>query len=807
MTYPSNPQMTLLTRAVVSVLLLGVLTSDLSATRHPTPSSLAQVQVQDTLDIDLMVDQVPAELAAHLALMRAEIMAVVGTQTIVDMSEDNIRVNDFDPGRAEEIYQDMVEGDADIIIAFGPVSASVVSGRETYPKPTILFGWVNQDLVGLPEPGATSGIPNFTYVISASSYEHDLRTLKSLYDFQRVGIVMPTGLVESPGLEEHLSGIMAEVGPDFEIIGYESPAALRETLDRVDALYILGNLFVPAEEILEIAEMLIAHRVPSFSGTRREDVEMGLLATNQPMEGMSSFFRRLALLTESVVNGEALADLPVFLDLNQTLTVNFHTARAIGVPIRYSLITTTEFVGELDNPLAERRYGLLDLVEEALSANLGLNVVRRDVRIAEQNHRSSWSSYLPSLSAKVTQTVLDQDLAAASGGQNPQYSTQGALSLSQVAFSPDLNANISIQRSLLNAERAGLLASEWDVVLDAAAAYFNALILKANVEIQARNLDATKRNLRIAEQSFNAGQTGRSDVLRLESQAAQDMQSLIEAVNALDQAHHAINHVVNQPVGREIDVLDVTMRSGAFRDRDFEEIRLILDDPALREPFEDWLTLEAIANAPELLIYDHNIDAVGRTARLNGLERFLPTVTAGLDVNRTFAEGGAGVLSGGTSIDEYFSLGVSASIPLFDSNQRHVERATNLIRQNQLRVERRSTAVSIERAVRDVVLDLTGGVAGIELSVISEEAAAESLELAQAAYANGAITVVELLDAQTNYASAQLARASATYSFLATSVELQRLVGHFPMLSSPEMNDAYMQRFQTFLQASEGGRR
>lgn len=763
-------------------------------------------QQRDTLEIRVMVDQAPAQLTALFERVRSEIVAVVGGQATIGLSQNDIRANGFDPARAEEIYQEMAAGAADLIIAFGAVSASVLSARETYPKPTILFGGVHRELLDLPPPGATSGIPNFTYLISARSYERDLRALKSLYDFRRVGIVMPTGLIETLGLDLRLQELMAEIDSEFEVVGYASPADVEEALDRIDALYLLESLFIPDEEIRTVAELLIDRDIPSFSDTRRQDVEMGLLATNQPREGLDPFFRRLAILVESVVNGEELADQPVHFDLDQPLTVNFHTARAIGVPIRYSLITTTEFVGGFENPLAERRYTLLDLIEEALAASLGLEVARQDVRIAEQDHRSSWSNYLPSLSVGVTQTVLDQDLATVSGGRNPQYATQGGVSLNQVAFSPDVNAGMSIRRSLLDARREGLRASEWDVVLDAASAYFTALILKANVEIQAQNLDATKQNLRIAVQSFDAGQTGRGDVLRLESKAAQDMQALVDAVIALDQGHHAINQLVNQPVSREIDVLDVTMRSGTFTDVDFEEIRLILDDPTLREPFEDWLALEAVANAPELRFFDHNIDAVGRSARLNGLERFLPTIAAGLDLSRTFTQRGAGVPPAGVFIDEYYSLGVSASIPLFDSNQRRIARQTNLIQQDQLRVDRRSTEIAIERAVRDIVLDLTGGIAGIQLSLSSEEAAGESLELAQSAYASGANTVVELLDAQTNYLGAQLARASATYSFLATAVGLQRLVGHFTMLSSPELNDAYMRRFQTFLQTREGGR-
>ncbi|MEM7416667.1 MAG: TolC family protein [Gemmatimonadota bacterium] len=765
----------------------------------------APVEAQEqVIDIGVLVDQPPADLANLFQQMAAEIVAVVGNSATIRADPANVRSNGYDPALAEAMYQEMVDGDIDVILAFGPVTASVVSGRPGYEKPTVLFGGVNRDLMDLPEGGATSGISNFTYIISDESYVRDVQTLRSLYSFDRLGVIMPPGLSEAFGFEGLVRPLMASLDVDFEIIDYSGLGAVDDALDRVDAIYLLESLFIPNAEIEALAQLLIDRGVPSFSGARRDDVEMGLMATNQPRQGLESFFRRIALTVESVANGEDLADRTVFFEASPTLTVNFHTARAVGVPIRYSSVATTEFVGAFENPLAEQTYSLIDLIDEALASNLGLESRRSDVRLAEQEVRSAWSNYLPSVGATVTQSVLDTDLAAASQGQNPQYSTDGTLSVTQAVFSPDANAGIAIQRELAGAQSENLRAVEWDVVLDAAGAYFRSLILKANLEIQARNTDATKSNLRIARQSFAAGQTGRGDVLRLESEAARDMQALVDAVNALEQSFHAINELVNRPVDREIDVADISMEGGAFSDERFEEMRQILDDPSLSEPFEDFLASEAITNAPELRIFDYNIGAVGRSARLNGLERFLPTVAAGLDLNRSINRGGVGAPPAGTGLDQYFTLGISASIPLFDSNQRRIARQTSLLQQDQLRVDREGAALAIERAVRDIVLDLTTEIANIQLSAISESAAEEGLSLAQDAYASGAITLIELLDSQTNFLSAQLARASARYNFLATSVGLQRLVGHFSLLSSDELNDAYMDRFRAFV-ASQGG--
>ncbi|MCG8467716.1 MAG: TolC family protein [Gemmatimonadetes bacterium] len=766
----------------------------------------AYAQTPEPIDVGILIDQAPAEVSTLFNQMRDDILAVVGTAATIRMEEADVVSNGYDPAMAEANYLAMLEGEADLIIAFGPVNASVVAGRDRYPKPTILFGGVNRDLLDLPEPGATSGISNFTYLISSESYENDLRTFKTLHPFERVGLVIPPGPIDALELRERLPPLMEELVADYEIVPYESPTSVLPALDRVDAIYLLESLLIPDAEIRALAELMIERRVPSFSGSRRLDVELGLMATNQPREGIDTFFRRLALLVEAVVDGRDLADQPVFFDLNRTLTLNFHTASAVGVPIRYSMITTTEFVGEFANPLAERIYSLRELVTEVLASNPALQSDRRNVGIAEQDRLDAWSAYFPNLEASVTQSIIDRDLAAISAG-NPQYSTDGKLSLTQTILSPDAIAGISIQNSLLAAERDRVLGAEWDLVVEASNAYLNTLILKANLEIRAGNLDVSKRNLQIARQSFEAGQTGRGDVLRLESESAQDMQTVVAAIAALEQAFHAINALADAPVDREIDVLDVTLEDGTFSDRNFELIRTTLDDPSLREPFEDWATLEAISNAPELRALDRNIDAVGRDAARNGVQRFIPTVAAGLDLNRNLAVSGVGAPPAGTGLSQFFTLGIVASVPLFDSNRRRIDRQTSLIRETQLRFERASVMVALERSVRDVVQDLTRESANIELSEISERAAAEALELTQAAYASGAVTVVELIDAQRNLLSARLGRASATYTFLATAIGLQRLIGYLTLLGTTEENEAYIQRFLDYLATLPGGGR
>ena len=193
-------------------------------------------------------------------------------------------------------------------------------------------------------------------------------------------------------------------------------------------------------------------------------------------------------------------------------------------------------------------------MNDAVGRNLSLQASRKDVELRTQDVKTAKSNYLPNITAAATGTYVDPDLAEISGGQNPEYSTAGNITLQQTIFSESANANINIQKNLEKAQQENYNTDQLNTLLDASNAYFNALILKANLQIQSQNLDVTKKNLEIATQNYEAGQSGKSDVLRFRSELASNTQSLVEAANQLEQAYYALNQVLNNPIDFEIDV-------------------------------------------------------------------------------------------------------------------------------------------------------------------------------------------------------------------------------------------------------------
>ena len=196
---------------------------------------------------------------------------------------------------------------------------------------------------------------------------------------------------------------------------------------------------------------------------------------------------------------------------------------------------------------------------------------------------------------------------------------------------------------------------------------------------------------------------------------------------------------------------------------------------------------------------EYNIKATDRNILLNGSRRYLPTVALQAQYNRTFDQWGAGVPPPEFFLRDNFSVGVNVSVPIFNRNQNTINRQTAIIQREQLELNKESTNRSIERDVRDIVLDLVNQIANIELSAISENSARESLELIRTAYSSGSATLVQVLDAQNNLVQVQLSRANASYNYLLTSLILERYIGYYFLLHTDEENEAFQNRFLDYM--------
>ncbi|WP_205783262.1 TolC family protein [Flagellimonas allohymeniacidonis] len=774
-------------RSILIILFLFV-TSGLSA------------QVKKTVTIGILADETSAENAPLLEKLQNEITVVVGQDANVIFKEPV--ENGFDLRRAKANYLAMVSSDADIILAFGVINNIALYQEKSYAKPVIVFGSVNGDFIELEEGQTTSGINNLAYIITPISYSGDLDAFKSIYDFKKVAILVDDYLIGALPLKQLFDDYFADKESTYSLVALPTDGNIANLLGDEDAIYLAGGFAFSDAAFETLVSEINARRLPSFSASKKQDVEKGILATNQPETNIDQFFRRIALNVESIVNGTNPSDLPLRLEYKNRLSLNFNTAKEIQFPLRYSMLGTVDIVGGESRFTSENAYSLLDIMNGVIGRNLSLEVERRNIDLSIQDVKTAKSNFYPDVTASATGLYVDPRIAEISNGASPEFSTAGSVGLQQLLYSEAAAAGITIQENLQKAQIETYNAAELDAILNGSVAYFNALILKTNAKIQAENLEVTKENLEISEQNFEAGASGKSDVLRFRSQLAQNIQTLIEAGNQLNQAYFTVNQLMNNPIDTEIDIQDAVISEGLFSNYRYEDFLEILDDPKLRPFLVDFLIEEAKKNAPELRGIGYNLEATLRSYRLSSSGRFVPTVALQGQYNLALTESGEGsTIPTGFPVppDGTYNFGLNLSLPIFRQNLNNIGRQTAKIQEDQLNIQKDNIDLNIETNVNALVLDLTNEIANIQISKIAEEAAKESLDLTQIAYSEGAVPLIQLIDAQTNYLQSQLASATANYNYLLASMQLERAIGYFFLMNSDENNQDFIQRARTFI--------
>ena len=757
-----------------------------------------------TFRIGFLLDKNSVEINELLKELSDEISAIVGEDAVLEFPEVSKLVNNFDSSTALNNYNVLVENNTDIIIAFGVVNNAVISKIGTYQKPTIVFGALSEEL--LTDESLVSNITNYTSIVTSQSYTEDIKLLQKLASPKTIGVVVEKAFMDNLPIASTFNDISKDLNIEIKLIPFDSLSDITSNLDNIDAVYLAGGFYLSDSEMQELANVFIEKRLPSFTFNPVKDVINGILATSHDKSELNQFFRRIALTVESILNGNALATLSTKLEAKGTLTVNYNTAEKIGLPLKYSLIASTSFVGNPKEIVADKTYTLVSVMQEAITENLELQTIDKDISLTKKDLELAKSDYLPNITAGVTGTYVDPQLAEVSNGQSPEITTSGNVTLQQTIFSEAANANISIQKSLTDAQQENYNSEALNTVFNTATAYFTALILKANLSIQNQNLELTKYNLKIATENYEAGQAGKSDVLRFKSEMAQNTQQMVEAINKLEQGYYVLNQLLNNPIDTKIDVEEAELKKGVFSNYNYEQLGQFLDDPTLRFPFIKFLVQEAINNAPELKALDYNVKATERSERLYGAGRFLPTFALQGQYNYEFSRSGTGSSfpSGFPVIpDGYYTVGLNVSLPIFNQNRQNINKQIATLQKEQLEISRDNITLNIEKNINDAVLQLINQISNIQLSKVFEDTAKEALDLTQTSYANGAVNIVQLLDAQNNYLQAQLASANATYNYLQSSMQLERSLGLFFLLQDESERTAFIQRFLEFTQNND----
>ncbi|MEM6453535.1 MAG: TolC family protein [Acidobacteriota bacterium] len=730
-----------------------------------------------------LVDDGPSQLAGELrTLFETELRALTEGEFALTFSRFQgswTRASILDA--AEAAYADPA---VDLVLVTGLVANQIVGLRDDFPKPTFLPLALDADLLGLPRAGLGSGKRHLNYLANQADFQTSLDVYQRVMPIRRLGLLIDAVVLEALEKVEQRSRQAAQ-NDDVELvlIPYDDPEAALEALIPADVDAVMIDALARLDDAAtdRLIAGLIERGMPSFSLYDDTFVRRGMLIADTPESDGQRLARRTALNMQAVMLGAPTRDQPVTFEGKRRLFINMATARAIDVYPPYSMLAEAILIEDIDVDDGPR-WTLAQVAREAVRANLDLLAQRFGVAAGAEQIREARALLLPQITSDLSVTRLNGSSGTVRGGFAARRSTSLAVGVRQLLWSEPVRAGIDIERALQRGREAELARFRLDTVQVATVAFLNILRAETQLRVERNNLQLSWENLELAEDRVRIGSASASDVFRWESEVANAQQRAIAARTELLQARENLNRILNRPLLEVPRLEPATLEDPALLIGE-GNLTALIDDPRAFQRMTA-LTVElALAQSPELAALRANIDAQARQLKSAQRSYVSPEVALSGQLSRVLEEDRVA----GMSLDgeDDWSVNLIASLPLYEGGARaaRVRGAAETLAQ--LRTQEAALAEQIEQTIRANLHRANGSYNSIALAENGARAARKSLALVTDAYSQGAVSVIELLDAQNAALIADEAASNAVYNFLIDLMNVQRASGRFDFFREP----------------------
>ncbi|MEM8938390.1 MAG: TolC family protein [Bacteroidota bacterium] len=733
----------------------------------------------------------------------SEVQKTIGSFKEVSIADQDVISINWNAETAVSSYE-VLSQRCDIIILVGVLSAKTILESGSLSKPTLAIGVTNIELQEIPiTPNGTSGVSNFSYILTSRDIENELTNFYQLVPFKKLAIIIHD---KNPLIinEEKANAKLQEMSEKFDseinlvLAGEDVAQSLQAIPDGTDAAIVASIYEFDDAQIEAIAQVLIDKKIPSYA-LRKDYVSMGIMLSVTADDGYGALIRKLAIMIDEIGLGIPTEDLSVTLDYKNQLFLNLETSYKVNYSPSFESLFTANLINSDFRDEEIPIYGLNELIEKALEVNLGIQISQKDIELSEQDLKTANSDYLPTLTGVLDYTQINEGSTSDLIGQSEQTSTQ-SLEFNQVIFSENISANIGIQKYLLAAQRYATQQEINDIILSVYEAYFSILLAQSNISIERENLELLKKNLELAQLQRDIGSINSSDVYRWESEVAESTQNLIEDQTSLIVAKINLNVFLNYTLGEEFGVEDIALEGELYNFFESNPVASDIVGPDDVQRTSNFLVEEAIRNYPPRQELEATIYATERQLKGDKRAYYTPNLSLGASQSEVFDRSGAG--SEETEMSNFFdsnwSLGFSLSYPLFDGNRRRYNIQTSKIQLQQLELNLNDFDNNLEFNVKNAIIDVVTSRTNIDFSRISAVNSWRNFLIIQDKYRQGTVAVIDLFDAQNTALETKLNFNNSVYNYLVAFVTLENNIGLYSMLSAPEEIAELAARYQEF---------
>jgi outer membrane protein len=383
---------------------------------------------------------------------------------------------------------------------------------------------------------------------------------------------------------------------------------------------------------------------------------------------------------------------------------------------------------------------LVDTVELALKANLGIKRSQEEINAAEAVRHSSITKFLPTLGSSYNYTH-----------RNEPRTSPSLLSGKDIVTSPEdqYTFTTTFTQPIFTGFRQ-------DVILDAKNAYFSVLKNQKLMEVAQQTVASIASQKEVAENFYKVGLSPLNDLLQSQVQLANAKQQLTTAQNNLEIARTRLNTVLRRPVNTPVLLV--------------EEV----DYATFQESLDDCLA-QSQKNRLEIQVADLDIGIAEKQVKLTEKDYF-PTVNLLGAYARTGddweAHGGEGI-----SDSAGWNVQATATWEFWQWGRTGYGRKEKLARLAQSKYRKTELTDTINLEVKSAYLRTNEAEQNIITIEKAVEQAKENLRITEEQYKEQVATQTDVLVAQTLLTQTMTNYYNALYDFKIAKAVLMRAIG------------------------------
>lgn len=406
---------------------------------------------------------------------------------------------------------------------------------------------------------------------------------------------------------------------------------------------------------------------------------------------------------------------------------------------------------------------LRDALRIAAQSNVTLKQMQADANSASAAARAANAQTKPSLSTTTYGTIGDSsNILTSSPGVMPQnifavpphgFADQDLMLMVPLLTGGKLGNHVIAARRQGEAARLSVQASRLTVTETVTEDYANAALQQALVDVAQARLTAEDEQVRVTQEKVNTGRSAPVALLREQAEQADARQALLAAQNSASLALVSLKTAMGISQESSLilsDTLDGLSGSGE----------------TLPAPIQDALR-RAEAHRPELAAAQKQLAAAqaGVSAAKGAYSPQVYGVVMG------DAMSGQGIGRAG------YTVGLTASLPLYDGGQRQADVDGASARLERARADALQARQTVDQQVAMAWLTVRTATARVQAASAGVTAAQEGYDLATLRYNAGKSVTAERLDALSALTRAQGTLAQAKAGLVIARAQLQAALG------------------------------